>query len=72
MKRHKNLTIRKPENSSLFSITAINTTNVMEYFYIYERALKSWNFIVGRECNIDETGVSRDVESRNFVAQSGE
>jgi len=30
--RHKELTLRKTENSSLFRTTAINTTNVMEYF----------------------------------------
>jgi hypothetical protein len=33
MKRHKNLTIRKPENTStsLFRATAFNKTNVMEF-----------------------------------------
>jgi len=43
----------------------------MEYFDNYERALKSWNFIAGRVCNVDETGESRCVHSRNVVAQIG-
>ena len=43
----------------------------MEFFDIYERAIKSWNFIAGRVYNIDETGVFRDVQPRNIVAQIG-
>jgi len=71
VERHKELTLRKTENSSLFRTTAFNKINVMEFFDNYELATKSWNFIAGRVYNIDETGVSRDVQSRNFVAQSG-
>ena len=71
MESHKKLRLRKPENSSLFRTTPFNKIKVMEYFDNYERALKPWNFIAGRVCNIDDTGVSRDVESRNFVAQIG-
>jgi hypothetical protein len=60
MKRHKNLTLRKHENTRLFSATAFNKTNVMEFFDNYELALKSWKFTADRVCNIDETG---DVQS---------
>jgi hypothetical protein len=42
MKRHKNLTLRKPENKSVFGATAFSKTNVMEFFDNYERELKSW------------------------------
>jgi hypothetical protein len=71
MKRHKNLTLRKPENTNLFRTTAFNKKNVMEFFDNCERALKSWNFIVGREYNNDESGVSTVVQSHNFVVQIG-
>ena len=71
VKRHKNLTLRTPENTSLSRNTAFNETNVMKFFDNYGRALKSWNFIAGRMCNIDGTGVSTVVQSANIVAQIG-
>ena len=45
--RHKNLTLCKYKNISLFRSTVFTTTKVMEFFYIYERALNSW------ECTAD-------------------
>ena len=71
MKRHKNLTLRKPGNTSLFRATAFNKTNVMEFFDNYDRALRSWEFTADRVYNIDETGVSRVVLSPIIVAQIG-
>ena len=44
MKRHKKLTLRKPENTTLFRSTAFNKINAMKFFDNYERALKSWKF----------------------------
>jgi hypothetical protein len=71
MKRHKNLTLRKPKKSNLFRATAFNKTNVMELFDSYERAVKSWEFTADRVYNIDATGVSTVVQSPNFVAHVG-
>ena len=49
MERHKNLILRKPENTSrLFRATAFNKTNVMEFFDNHDRALKSWKFTADR------------------------
>jgi len=44
-------------------------TNVMEFFDNYEHAFKSLKFTAERVYNIDETGVSTIVESRNIFAQ---
>jgi len=69
-KRHKNLTPRKPENTSLFRATAFSKTNVMEFFDNYERALKFWKFTADRMYNIEETGVSTVLQPFNIVAQT--
>jgi hypothetical protein len=45
MKRHKNLTFRKPENTLLFRTNAFNKTNVIELLDNYELTLKPWEFI---------------------------
>jgi len=57
MTRHKNLTLHKLKNTSLFRATTFNKTNIMEFFNNYEPALKSWEFTAARVYNIDETGV---------------
>jgi hypothetical protein len=41
MKRHRNLTFRKPENTSLFRATVFSKTYIMEFLKNYECALKS-------------------------------
>lgn len=71
MKRHKNLILRKPENSSLLRATSFNKTNVMEFFDHYERALQSGEFTGDRIYNLDETGVATAVQAPNIVAQLG-
>jgi hypothetical protein len=44
MKRHKNLTLRQPKNTSLFRATTFKKNKCMKFFDHYERALKSWKF----------------------------
>jgi len=58
----------RAENTSLFWATALNKTHVMEFVDNYERAFKSLKFTADRVYNIDETGVSTVVQSRNIVA----
>jgi hypothetical protein len=48
-KRHKNLMLHKPKNTSLFMATGFNKINVMEYLNNYEHALKSG------ECSADKS-----------------
>ena len=44
MRRHKKLTLCKPEITRLFSTTTFSKTNVMDFFENYECTLKSWKF----------------------------
>ena len=69
--RHKDLTLNKPENTSLFRATAFSKTNVMEFFDSYECALKFWKFTADRMYNIDEAGVCTVLQSPDTVAQLG-
>ena len=55
MKRHKNLTFHKPENTILFRVNAFNKTKVIELFNNYELALKPLEFAADRVYSIDET-----------------
>lgn len=71
MKRQPQLTLRKPENTSLARGTAFNKTNVAEFYDNYERALKADIFQAQQIFNIDETGVSTVLQAPNVVAKLG-
>jgi hypothetical protein len=53
MKWHKNLTLRKTENTSLSGATALNKTNVMEFYDNYEEALQLGIFTRDRVYNLN-------------------
>jgi hypothetical protein len=72
MRRHKKLTLCKPEITSLFSTTTFSKTNVMDFFENYECALKSWKFTAERVHNIDETGVSAVAQSPTLLNRLGQ
>lgn len=71
MRRHKDLTIRKPENTSLSRLTSFNKTNVEAFFDNYERAIKSKAFTAAQIFNLDETGVATVLQAPNVVAPRG-
>ncbi|KAJ8881607.1 hypothetical protein PR048_018093 [Dryococelus australis] len=58
MRRHKELSLRKPENTSLSRATAFNKTNVKDLI----------SSLLDRIYNIDETGVSTVVQAPNVIA----
>ncbi|XP_071044152.1 uncharacterized protein [Parasteatoda tepidariorum] len=71
MKRHPQLTLSKPENTSFARATAFNKENVEEFFNNYERALTSDHFTVDQIYNLDETGVLTVVPALNVAAKLG-
>jgi hypothetical protein len=72
MKRHKNLTLRKPENKSLFRASAFSKANLTEFFASFVLSLTSWKFTHYRVYEMDETRVSQLGTTQVGQAVSGE
>lgn len=66
MKRHSNLSLRKPENTSLSRGTSFNKTNVIDFYDNYSRALQKHFFAKSRIFNLDETG-AKVVQATNVI-----
>ena len=71
MNRHKNLTLRKPENTSLSRATSFNKTNVKCFQENYAEVLRKWRFEGLNIYNLDETGISTVVQMPKIVAEVG-
>jgi hypothetical protein len=58
LKRNQEISLRKPEATSVNRITAFNKTEVDQYFCNLQKVMQKYNFSPDRIYNVDESGIS--------------
>lgn len=71
MSRHKQLSLRAPQSTSLSRSTAFNKTTVSRYFDNLEDVVKRYKFNPCNIYNVDETGVTTVHTPNKIVAGKG-
>ncbi|XP_045452707.1 chaetoglobosin A biosynthesis cluster protein C-like [Melitaea cinxia] len=71
-KRNPNISLRRPESTSINRITAFNETEVKMFFNILESLQTKYQFDTNRIYNVDETGISNVQRNSRILAPKGQ
>lgn len=71
-KRHPNISLRKPESTSINRITAFNKTEVQMFFNNLEALQTKHHFDASRIYNVDETSISNVQRNSRILAPKGQ
>ncbi|XP_045456865.1 MFS-type transporter clz9-like [Melitaea cinxia] len=71
-KRNPNISLRRPESTSINRITAFNETEVKMFFNNLESLQTKYQFDANRIYNVDETGISNVQRNSRILASKGQ
>ncbi|XP_045453927.1 MFS-type transporter clz9-like [Melitaea cinxia] len=71
-KRNPNISLRRPESTSINRITAFNETEVKMFFNNLESLQTKYQFDANRIYNVDETGISNVQRNSRILAPKGQ